>query len=184
MFSNDEMRELYIDKWFGGDIAPDLKDVMRKLPHIVAESSSVFMREVSVLTHSKPAPWPAEAMYDDDGRNALGDENELPFDTWTNKYNQEEFINGCDGNSYYGFNGNTWILIDSCIGETKLMQIFGRDYEFGTINGTETLIRAALQNLEILRWFMLADIADAEFFLFVCSENHRDWINKLKQFTS
>ncbi|MGH2272578.1 hypothetical protein ACQ9LF_12335 [Anaerohalosphaeraceae bacterium U12dextr] len=179
--SNKDYEVRCIDKWYAGSMSPEIFKRLRDLPHIVFPKSSSSIKKISNLTGSKLGIWPISPKYDDSGKDLLSHDIEQKFDVWSNSYNQEELLLSCDGEGYFGFYGNIWIIIDSTIGEEILSKIFLKDVEAGTIDILEKQIESAICAIDLIKWFMVPDNADADYLLFVCSEKHRDWIEQLKK---
>lgn len=183
----DEFKELYLDKWFHGGMDIEILERIKHQPYLACEKSPVFLKKVISLTNSKPCPWLAFPWYDDNGQYVDSDEIEneneksVFFKKWSNKHNQNALLQSFGTGGLYDLSCNGWIVLNSILGLEQLKKIFGEYSNDCTRKEREGLIANALSNIDLIKWFIVPDNADADYLLFVCSEKHRDWIEQLKK---
>jgi hypothetical protein len=172
--------KINVDLLFG--IGGELVNAISKSSHFVTKISSNFLKKMIIVTKSKPCPYLAFPWYDDSGNYADPDkiEEKMCFERWKNNYNQEELIKSCGEGGLYNFSCNNWIIVNSLIGLSQLKKILGEYLNEDTTQELQQLVTKAINNIDLLEWFIIPDNADVDYILFVCSEKHRDWIDQLK----
>ncbi len=96
-----------------------------------------------------------------------------PYNAWLNIYNQKELLGLADTIDFGDF-----IIIDCSVNEDRLRKIFDSEI----MKDNRRIIMKALESIELLRWFLLPDSADADYALFVCDLSHSNWIEELKMY--